>query len=119
MNLFVDKTGQSWDVELTIGIARKVFDISKPDSVSKLLDDPYARFDLLWLICERQAKERGVSQDDFDSLLACEDAYHQANNALLGSVQDFFHRLGKTSLSTLMKKSGKLQRRWIGLQPRR
>ena len=105
MRSFVDKSGQSWAVELTIGIARRAFDIGQPESVSKLLDDPYARFDLLWLVCEAQATERGIDQAKFDGLLADEGAYVQANDALLGSVHDFFRRIGKESLALLMTKS--------------
>jgi hypothetical protein len=105
MKSFVDKSGQSWAVELTIGIARRVFDIGQPESISKLLDDAFARFDLLWLLCEQQANQRGIDQAKFDSLLADEGAYVQANDALLGAVEDFFRRIGKESLALLMAKS--------------
>lgn len=105
MRSFVDKSGQSWAVELTIGIARRVFDIGQPESVSKLLDDPFARFDLLWLLCEQQANQRNIDQAKFDGLLADEGAYVQSNDALLGAVEDFFRRIGKESLALLMTKS--------------
>ena len=111
MRTFVDKSGQSWAVELTIGIARRVFDLGKPESVSKLLDDAFARFDLLWLICESQATERGIHQSKFDLLVAEEGAYMQANDALLGTIEDFFRRIGKESLALLMTKSREAAKR--------
>ncbi len=105
MRQFTDKNGQSWAIELTIGIARNAFDLSKPESLTALLDDPYARFDLLWKLCESQAKDRGMTVDQFDSALADETAMMSAHDALLLTLNDFFHRIGKTSLSLLMKKS--------------
>ncbi len=105
MRQFNDKNGQAWSIELTIGVARNAFDISKPESLTALLDDPYARFDLLWKLCESQAKDRGITVDQFDSALADETAMIAAHDALLLTLNDFFHRIGKTSLSLLMRKS--------------
>lgn len=105
MRSFVDKNGQSWALELTIGQARKVFELGESESLVKLLDDAYARFDLLWVLCESQAKERGITVDQFDLALADETAMLAAHAALIGCLQDFFRRVGKESLSILMTKS--------------
>lgn len=105
MPAFVDKNSQSWDVELTIGIARKVFDIGKPESLTAIMDDPYQRFDLLWLLCEKQAVERRIDQLAFDILVADDETYVQANEALLDAIESFFRRINKESLALLMTKT--------------
>lgn len=105
MRQFNDKNGQAWSLELTIGQARKSFDIGNPESLTALLDEPYSRFDMLWLMCEKQAKERNIDVDQFDLLLAEENAMIAAHDALLLAINDFFQRIGKPSLSLLMTKS--------------
>lgn len=105
MTRFIDKNGQAWDVELTVGVARKAFDISKPETVSQILDDPFQRFDLLWLICAAQAESRNLTQEAFDQLVADERTFVEANAALLESIEAFFRRIGKESLALLMKKT--------------
>lgn len=101
---FKDKTGRRWPIELTIGIARKVFDISKPDSLTEIIEDPYRRFDFLWLLCEAQAAREGIDAAAFDLLVADEETYIAANEALLTTLQAFFRRIGKESLALLMSK---------------
>ena len=110
MRSFVDKNGQSWALELTIGQARKVFELGESESLVKLLDDVYARFDLLWILCEAQAKERRITVDQFDLALADETAMLASHVALIGCLQDFFQRIGKTSLSLLMTKSSEARK---------
>ncbi len=110
MRSFVDRNGLAWSLELTIGQARKVFELGESESLVKLLDDVYARFDLLWLLCETQAKERGITVDQFDLALADETAMLAAHEALIGCLQDFFQRIGKTSLSLLMTKSSEARK---------
>lgn len=105
MASFQDKNNTKWEVELTIAIARRVFDISKPDSLTAVLEDPYQRFDLLWLICEQQAAKLSIDQQTFDLLVSDEATYVAANEALLESLQAFFRRIGKESLALLMSKT--------------
>lgn len=105
MAKFTDRNNKDWDCELTIGIARRSFDISKPEEVSQLLEDPYKRFDLLWFICQEQAKAAGIDAIAFDLLLSDEQTYIAANEALLESIESFFRRIGKESLALLMNKS--------------
>ncbi|MGN6543780.1 MAG: hypothetical protein ACTHK7_01940 [Aureliella sp.] len=105
MTKFTDKNGQAWDVELTVGVARKAFDISKPETVSAILDDPFQRFDLLWLLCSAQAESRNLTQEAFDQLVADERTFVEANAALLESIEAFFRRIGKESLALLMQKT--------------
>ncbi len=90
MASFQDKNNNRWDVELTVAIARRVFDISKPDSLTAVLEDPYQRFDLLWMLCEQQAAKLSIDQSAFDLLVADEATYVAANEALLEALQAFF-----------------------------
>jgi hypothetical protein len=105
MTSFQDKTGRKWAIELTIGIARKAFDISKENSLVEIIEDPYRRFDLLWMICEDQAKAEEIDVSTFDLLVADEATYIAANEALLETIEAFFRRIGKESLALLMTKT--------------
>lgn len=105
MAFFKDKSDRRWDVELTIAVARRTFDISKPEEITAILDDPYKRFDLLWLICEPQATAAEIDANDFDLLVSDESTYVAANEALLESIESFFRRIGKESLALLMSKT--------------
>ncbi len=67
MPKFIDKNSHSWVVELTIGIARKVFDVSKTEQLSALIDDPYQRFDLLWVIARSKLKNARLTKFAFDN----------------------------------------------------
>ena len=105
MASFKDKHGSEWLVEPTVSICRRLkekaenpIDVLNPESLAKAFDDPYARFDLLWALCESQAKDRGVSVDQFDLALASEDAFIESARALREALNDFFHRMGMASL---------------------
>lgn len=102
---FKDKSGQTWAVELPIGIARRTFDLGRPETLSDLIDDAYARFDLLWMLCETQATARSITQQQFEDLVADDSAYAEANAALLQAIEDFFRRIGKASLALLISKT--------------
>lgn len=55
-----------------------------------LSSDPLLVQDVLWVVCEKQAKENGLNtKDQFDSLL-CGECAENAANALIDAVIDFF-----------------------------
>ncbi len=105
MAMFKDTSGRVWAVELTIGIARNTFDISKPETLTQLIDDPYQRFDLLWLLCKDQAEKYSIDVTSFDRLMLDERTCFEANNALIETIEDFFRRIGKESLALLISKT--------------
>jgi hypothetical protein len=74
---FTDAKGREWDLRFTtatFGLVRRELgidlnDLLKPDKGEALGDlfkkDPEKLGGLFWLICEKQTKEKGVTEDDF------------------------------------------------------
>lgn len=74
MGKYIDAKAREWDIKLTIGACKRIkqefdFDIFKSDGESNafltLSGNYYLLIDVLWILCESQAKERGVSVEDF------------------------------------------------------
>ena len=105
MKTFTDSKGRSWEVELNIRQMKRVRDTlgidlvnvisaSKDGTVStdtleRVANDPILLVDILWVLCEGQAKPAGVTDDDFGSSLAG-DSIEEATRAVLDELVDFF-----------------------------
>ena len=59
------------------------------DVLDKIAGDPVMLVDVLWVLCEGQAKAAGVTDDDFGSSLAG-DSISDATRAFLDELVDFF-----------------------------
>ena len=105
MKTFTDSKGRTWEVELNIRQMKRVRDTlgidlvnvisaNKDGSVStdtleRVANDPILLVDILWVLCEGQAKPAGVTDDDFGSSLAG-DSIEEATRAFLDELVDFF-----------------------------
>ena len=105
MKTFTDNKGRVWEVELNIRQMKRVRDVlgidlvnvisaNKDGSVStdtleRVANDPILLVDILWVLCEGQAKAAGVTDDDFGSSLAG-DSIADATRAFLDELVDFF-----------------------------
>ena len=105
MKTFTDSKGRIWEVELNIRQMKRVRDTlgidlvnvisaNKDGSVStdtleRVANDPILLVDILWVLCEGQAKPAGVTDDDFGSSLAG-DSIEEATRAFLDELVDFF-----------------------------
>ena len=105
MKSFTDNKDRVWEVELNIRQMKRVRDIlgidlvnvisaNKDGSVStdtleRVANDPILLVDILWVLCEGQAKAAGVTDDDFGSSLAG-DSISDATRAFLDELVDFF-----------------------------
>ena len=105
MKTFTDSKGRVWEVELNIRQMKRVRDVlgidlvnvisaNKDGSVStdtleRVANDPILLVDILWVLCEGQAKPAGVTDDDFGSSLAG-DSIEEATRAFLDELVDFF-----------------------------
>jgi hypothetical protein len=104
MKTFKDKTGQPWELNLTAGLAMRVrrederfdlFDSSKQvggQPLSTALHDFPTFFELLFLLVESQAKERGINAEQFGDLMAA-DCLVDARSAFFAEWRDFFQGL--------------------------
>ena len=105
MRQFTDTKERVWDVELNVRQMKRVRDVLGIDLVNviqagkdgavatdildRVANDPILLVDILWVLCEGQAKTAGVTDDDFGSSLAG-DSISDATRAFLDELVDFF-----------------------------
>ena len=105
MRQFTDTKERVWDVELNVRQMKRVRDILgidlvnviqagkdgavATDTLDRVANDPILLVDILWVLCEGQAKAAGVTDDDFGSSLAG-DSIADATRAFLDELVDFF-----------------------------
>lgn len=100
MRSFKDEAAREWTVELNVAQARKVRDAGlgnifeignadKPAEIFLIADDLLRLSEVLWVLCEKQATEKGITQDSFQSELRG-DAIGRAQAAFLEEAIDCF-----------------------------
>ena len=105
MRQFTDTKERVWDVELNVRQMKRARDALgidlvnviqagkdgavATDTLDRVANDPILLVDILWVLCEGQAKAAGVTDDDFGSSLAG-DSISDATRAFLDELVDFF-----------------------------
>ena len=105
MRQFRDTKGRTWKVELNVRQMKRVRDALgvdlvnviearrdgtvAADTLERVANDPVLLADILWVLCEGEAKPAGVTDDDFGSALAG-DSISEATRAFLDELVDFF-----------------------------
>ena len=99
MKTFQDINGEEWSISLTIGEFIRIDDrlaeenmettLSAPASVMTTLIDLRRMASFLYIVCEQQAKERGIAPAQFGYLFAG-DTISQAKEAFLEEYTNFF-----------------------------
>ena len=105
MRQFTDTKERVWDVELNVRQMKRVRDVLgidlvnviqagkdgavATDTLDRVANDSILLVDILWVLCEGQAKAAGVTDDDFGSSLAG-DSIADATRAFLDELVDFF-----------------------------
>lgn len=97
MAKFKDTQGQDWDLTLSVGMLGKLrqeagFDLRAKDAGTQISNlDPYSEqfAQVLWVLVERQALERGLKPEDFVFHLDG-PTIEQATQALTEAFIDFF-----------------------------
>jgi len=105
MHCFSDNKGRRWEVTLNVRQVKRIravlgIDIAnvialdkggavKVDLIDRIANDPVLLVDVLWVLCEGEAKSAGVTDDDFGSSLAGDSIEH-ATTAFLDELVDFF-----------------------------
>jgi len=93
MHSFKDTNGTEWAVAVNVATVKRVrqaikIDLLDPKISATLAGDPIALVDTLFVLCEDQAKERGVSDEQFGAAMAGDTIAH-AVDALLEEIVDF------------------------------
>lgn len=105
MHGFVDSAGRQWTVRVDVGAVKRVraalgvdlmqvaekrtADGREPGVLERLASDPVLLVDVIYVLCEEQAKRSGVSDEEFGRAMLG-DALDGAVKAMLGAVVDFF-----------------------------
>jgi hypothetical protein len=108
MHQFKDSGDRTWSLSLNLGEAKRLkdalaVDLLDPASLQKLCDDPYTVANVLYALCEGQAKAAGITDEQFGALLAG-DTIDAATDALLAEIVDFFPRRQREALKSLLAK---------------
>jgi len=112
MRTFRDSAGRSWQIRLTIRIAKMLrdacgFDLMQlaegnPPAIVRLYTDLPFLASILWTLVGEQAGKLGVTEDQF--LEAMEgDAVREAMAALQEELLDFFRGLGRQDLVAILE----------------
>ncbi len=117
MAKFKDAKDREWIVDVTVGIIKKVrkaldIDLADPSGadVNHMIDDPVLLVDTLWLLCEDQAKEKEITDEDFGRGLVG-DPIELATTALLDAVADFFPGSKRSLLRKATEKMTAIRRK--------
>ncbi len=88
MPKFSDKRKRDWTINVNAANIRNVrealgVDLGERASFKRLARDPSLLCNVLYVLCEDQAKGRGISEVDFGRLLAVSNVIDRATKALL------------------------------------
>jgi len=120
MKKFRDAEGREWRIVLNIAAARKLKDelgvdlLDGGDSTQRLAGDPYTMANVLWLLCEKQAIEAGINDEQFGEALAG-DPIDDATTALLEEVVDFFPQGRRKAMKPMLEKLKQIQSQAIAM----
>jgi hypothetical protein len=110
MKSFKDAEGQTWNLSLTLGKVRQLreklgLDLLNPSHYLQILNSLTDRLAFCFLLVEDQAKVIGVDADSFEERLYGPGVSIAASHAFLEETQNFFQKLGQTSMEALARKS--------------
>ena len=130
MRQFTDTKERVWKVELNVRQMKRVRDILgidlvnviqagkdgavATDTLDRVANDPILLVDILWVLCEGQAKAAGVTDDDFGSSLAG-DSIADATRAFLDELVDFFPGARRLFLKKAVDLARKYETENLGL----
>jgi hypothetical protein len=111
MRAFVDATGRTWTVAITVDAIKRVRGLLKVDLlevvdgklVDRLVSDPILLCDVVYAVCKPEADTRGVTDADFGRAMAG-DAIDGAVTALLEDLVDFFPQARRRLLAKAVQK---------------
>lgn len=120
MRSFKDENGKPWTLSINVGTVKKVRGLAKVDLLdlrdgnlfSELSSDPVKLGDVLWVLCEDEAKAAGIDEIAFGRALAG-DALEAATTALLEEIVDFFPKPQRDILRKALAKGREMQERTL------
>lgn len=127
---FQDTAGRTWRLALDVGLVRHVRQVCDVDLVDwggspgdtaaavppplRLASDPCLLVDVLWLLCEEQARAKEIDDVAFGRGMAG-DAIADAVDALLQAIIAFFPSRKRSPLQKAMTRLRQLEDRAVGM----
>ncbi len=118
MAKFTDDEGRDWLVRVDVTSIRNVrencngLDLGSLSNIAetfvRMADDPELLCNVLYVVCEKQATERNITDGDFGHLLLG-DVIENATMALEVAITDFFPQKKRLLLQRLREKVDRVQ----------
>jgi hypothetical protein len=99
MKIFTDNAGRTWTIAIHVTAVKRCRALLSVDlyglvdegfvGFSKLLSDPIALVDVVYVLCKDEADKLGISDEDFGRSMAG-DAIERASVAFVEELTDFF-----------------------------
>lgn len=91
---FIDTNQNKWIPKITLYHAGRIkraleLNVENVDDVTTMVQDPAILADVLFISCEQQAREKGISEEEFGLALGGDSMKH-ARRAILFAISDFF-----------------------------
>ena len=106
MQRFTDVTGREWPVEINFSALRRVKDLAKldlldPEQLKTLGGDLLVMPNVLFAVVKPTADQLSIGDEAFADLLV--PVFDDAIGSFFQELEDFFRRLGRTALATLIQ----------------
>lgn len=116
MKSFADNAGRTWAVQVNVDTIKRVqglldvnlLDVVDGDLIERLVADPVLVCDVVYVVCKPEADKQGVSDEEFGRAMAG-DAIHNAADALLAEIVDFFPPAKRKILAAALEKMRDLE----------
>jgi hypothetical protein len=113
MKPFKDATGRGWSIDVSFASLKRVkelvrHDLLDPKDLERVCNSVSDVADVLYCVCKPQCDEREITDEQFGALLI--DVFEAASTALFEDLSDFFRRLGRKALASLIQKMMKWTR---------
>jgi len=113
---FADNAGRTWALQVNVDTIKRVqgllgvnlLDVVDGDLIERLVADPVLVCDVVYVVCKPEADKQGVSDEEFGRAMAG-DAIHNAADALLAEIVDFFPPAKRTILAAALEKMRNLE----------
>ena len=112
MRQFVDCGGNTWLIQLNVDTIKRVRDLIKVDLTDVAAGDPplivrlgtdvILLCDVLFAVCAAQASKAGVTDEEFGRAMGG-DALLAGSTALMEELTDFFQKLGRREVATMIR----------------
>lgn len=112
---FTDKNGTEWTIALDAPLVKRVRDVCgvmltdlRSDPFLKLSSDVILLVDVLWLLCEDQAKEQSITSEQFGKSIT-DEQIDSAAGALVVAVANFCPTSRRSLLRSLLASNEQMQ----------